>query len=190
MTLQPALDGDREITSVKGRRKRPALETFAAAMISAASSCIRAGIHFMAGQWDSRTVKIGTLHLRVGWNTQGFSGVFFAAPELRTNAQRAMGTPSRLLGTRGGVFRRSLNGRECKTLNARGESVMSDSRRADRGIACPRCKAPMDELFRIAPKENDPGLIAYECPSCAYVTSVLVRPEDRRSRPSPSSARS
>jgi len=38
----------------------------------------------------------------------------------------------------------------------------------------------MDELFRIAPKENDPG--AYECPSCAYVTSVLVRPEDRRSR--------
>jgi len=164
-------------------------------MISATSSCIRAGIRFMAGQWDSRTVKIGTLHLSRLEHT-GLSDVFFAAPELRTNAQGAMGIPSRLLGTRGGVSRRSLKGRECKTLNARGESVMSDSRRADRGIACPRCKAPMDELFRIAPKENDPGLIAYECPSCAYVTSVLVRPEDRRgrpshsSRPSPSSARS
>jgi len=42
------------------------------------------------------------------------------------------GTPSRLLGTRGEVSRRSLKGRECKTLNARGESVMSDFRRADR----------------------------------------------------------
>jgi low affinity iron permease len=33
------------------------------------------------------------------------------------------------------------------------------------------------------PKRTTPGLIAYECPSFAYVTSVLVRPEDRKSRP-------
>jgi hypothetical protein len=26
----------------------------------------------------------------------------------------------------------------------------------------------------IEPVQTDPGLIAYECPSCGYVTSVLV----------------
>jgi transposase-like protein len=39
---------------------------------------------------------------------------------------------------------------------------------------CPRCKAPMQEVLRIAPAQNDPGLIAYECPSCGYVTSDLM----------------
>jgi hypothetical protein len=31
----------------------------------------------------------------------------------------------------------------------------------------------MDGVVRIAPLQNDPGLIGYECPSCSYVTSVL-----------------
>jgi transposase-like protein len=41
-------------------------------------------------------------------------------------------------------------------------------------IACPRCEAPMEEVVRIAPAQNGPGLIGYECPSCNYVTSVLT----------------
>jgi rubredoxin len=44
-------------------------------------------------------------------------------------------------------------------------------------LACPRCKAPMKEVVRIAPLQSDPGLIAYECPSCGYVTSVLIAPQ-------------
>ena len=31
----------------------------------------------------------------------------------------------------------------------------------------------MEEVVRIAPLQNDPGLIAYECPSCGYVTSFF-----------------
>jgi hypothetical protein len=32
----------------------------------------------------------------------------------------------------------------------------------------------MQEVVRIAPVQGDPGLIAYECPSCGYVTSDLT----------------
>jgi hypothetical protein len=32
----------------------------------------------------------------------------------------------------------------------------------------------MQEVVRIAPVQTDPGLIAYECPSCGYVTSDLM----------------
>jgi len=32
----------------------------------------------------------------------------------------------------------------------------------------------MDEVVRIEPLQNEPGLIGYECPSCCYVTSVLI----------------
>ena len=32
----------------------------------------------------------------------------------------------------------------------------------------------MKEVVWIAPVQNDPGLIAYECPSCGYGTSVLI----------------
>jgi hypothetical protein len=32
----------------------------------------------------------------------------------------------------------------------------------------------MKDVVRIAPAQNDPGLIAYECPSCGYVTSILI----------------
>jgi hypothetical protein len=64
---------------------------------------------------------------------------------------------------------------------------MSGARRTARSsMPCPRCKAPMDEVVSIAPVVGDPGLIAYECPNCSYVTSVLVQPasaESRTSRP-------
>jgi hypothetical protein len=39
---------------------------------------------------------------------------------------------------------------------------------------CPRCKGLMQEVLTIAPAQNEPGLIAYECPSCGYVTSELT----------------
>jgi hypothetical protein len=41
----------------------------------------------------------------------------------------------------------------------------------------PRCKAPMKDVVWIAPVQDDPGLIAYECLSCGYVTSVLISPQ-------------
>jgi transposase-like protein len=57
-------------------------------------------------------------------------------------------------------------------------------------LACPRCKAPMHEVVRIAPLQNEPGLIGYECPSCCYVTSVLtgrlrLNPNLDRPKPAP-----
>jgi transposase-like protein len=39
---------------------------------------------------------------------------------------------------------------------------------------CPRCRARMPEVVTIAPMGRQPGLVAYECPKCAYVTSVLA----------------
>jgi hypothetical protein len=36
----------------------------------------------------------------------------------------------------------------------------------------------MDEVVRIAPVAGEPGLTAYECPNCGYVTSVLEPPKD------------
>ena len=36
----------------------------------------------------------------------------------------------------------------------------------------------MHEVTRIAPLRDEPGLIAYECPSCNYVTSVFVSAAD------------
>ena len=38
---------------------------------------------------------------------------------------------------------------------------------------CPRCKAQMQEVLRIAPVLSDGGLIAYECPKYGQLTSVL-----------------
>jgi len=34
----------------------------------------------------------------------------------------------------------------------------------------------MKEVVYIAPVGHEPGLTAYECSSCGYVTSVLIRP--------------
>jgi hypothetical protein len=50
-----------------------------------------------------------------------------------------------------------------------------------RSMPCPRCRAQMDEVLRIAPATSDPGLVAYECPQCRYVTSVLLEPSERTS---------
>jgi hypothetical protein len=36
----------------------------------------------------------------------------------------------------------------------------------------------MEEVVSIAPSFGDPGLIAYECPKCVYVTSELVQPDE------------
>jgi hypothetical protein len=38
----------------------------------------------------------------------------------------------------------------------------------------------MSEILTIAPTLHDQGLIAYECPKCGYVTSVLLEPEGGR----------
>ena len=35
----------------------------------------------------------------------------------------------------------------------------------------------MDEVVRIEPTLREKGLIAYECPKCVYVTSVLLEPQ-------------
>lgn len=41
-------------------------------------------------------------------------------------------------------------------------------------LTCPRCRTRMPEVVTIAPMGRQPGLVAYECPKCAYVTSVLA----------------
>jgi hypothetical protein len=44
---------------------------------------------------------------------------------------------------------------------------------------CPRCSAAqMVEIVTIAPLLHEPGLIAYECAACGYVTSVIIPPAD------------
>jgi hypothetical protein len=53
-------------------------------------------------------------------------------------------------------------------------SVVSDNPRSHSGFLCFRCRTPMHEVTRIAPLRDEPGLIAYECPSCKYVRSVFV----------------
>jgi transposase-like protein len=56
--------------------------------------------------------------------------------------------------------------------------AMSDLSSRSNRVECPRCKALMDEVVRIAPVVNETGLIAYECPVCEYVTSVLWQPKE------------
>jgi transposase-like protein len=41
-------------------------------------------------------------------------------------------------------------------------------------LTCPRCATQMAKVVTIAPIGRQPGLVAYECPKCAYVTSVLA----------------
>ena len=33
----------------------------------------------------------------------------------------------------------------------------------------------MDEVANIGPSLGDPGLVAYECPKCAYVTRTYLK---------------
>jgi uncharacterized Zn finger protein len=59
---------------------------------------------------------------------------------------------------------------------------VSDASKIEEGtLPCPRCKDLMKEVLRIAPAQTDPGLIAYECRSCGYVTSVLTPSGPERS---------
>jgi hypothetical protein len=66
-----------------------------------------------------------------------------------------------------------------KTALTQGAGIVSDLSRSKRrrALACTRCGAAMDEVVSIAPLAGEPGLIAYECPSCGYVTSVLFHPD-------------
>ena len=57
---------------------------------------------------------------------------------------------------------------------------MSDLSKKSRRMACPRCKAPMDAVVEIQPLIHEAGLIAYECPACRYVTSILWHPDEPR----------
>ena len=57
---------------------------------------------------------------------------------------------------------------------------MSDVTRSRPGgstLPCPRCRTTMNEVVSIAPVADEPGLTAYECPNCGYVTSVLEQPK-------------
>jgi hypothetical protein len=40
--------------------------------------------------------------------------------------------------------------------------------------SCSRCGTAMKAVTSIAPRAGHPGLIAYECPNCGQLTSVLV----------------
>jgi energy-coupling factor transporter ATP-binding protein EcfA2 len=42
-----------------------------------------------------------------------------------------------------------------------------------------RVLTTMKDVVTIAPLGGDPGLIAYECPDCGHLTSVLVPPNRR-----------
>jgi hypothetical protein len=48
---------------------------------------------------------------------------------------------------------------------------------------CLRCGTGMNDVVRIEPTWGEPGLIAYECPNCVYVTSVLLEPRTSRRSP-------
>jgi transposase-like protein len=52
--------------------------------------------------------------------------------------------------------------------------VVSDQTKRRGTVACPRCNSPMEEVVSIAPVQTDPRLVAYECLSCGYITSVLI----------------
>jgi hypothetical protein len=62
----------------------------------------------------------------------------------------------------------------------RGVSDLSRRRRDLSPLRCPRCRIIMDEAVRVAPVAGEPGVIAFECPNCKYVTSVLEESQKAR----------
>jgi hypothetical protein len=68
---------------------------------------------------------------------------------------------------------------EIRSALTQGARIVSDLLRSRGGagaLPCPRCRAAMDEVVTIAPVAGEPGLTAYDCPNCGYVTSVLEPP--------------
>src|SRR5262245_34666439 len=47
------------------------------------------------------------------------------------------------------------------------EQVVSDLSKRRGAVACPRCKAPMEEVVTIAPAQGDPGPLRHEHPDAA-----------------------
>ena len=43
-----------------------------------------------------------------------------------------------------------------------------------RAIRCQRCSGTMDEIMEIEALWDQPGLVAFECPDCEYLASVIV----------------
>jgi predicted RNA-binding Zn-ribbon protein involved in translation (DUF1610 family) len=50
---------------------------------------------------------------------------------------------------------------------------VADAPRRQVSFACPRCKKTLREVTRVPPLQTEDGLIAYECPACSYMTSVI-----------------
>ena len=62
----------------------------------------------------------------------------------------------------------------CPSLRCLRKGLMvADAPRRQGSFACPRCKNTLREVTRVLPLQNADGLIAYECPACSYVTSVI-----------------
>jgi late competence protein required for DNA uptake (superfamily II DNA/RNA helicase) len=55
-------------------------------------------------------------------------------------------------------------------------SAVADFLKRRRDFSCTRCGTAMHEVVSIAPLAGEPGLRAYQCRKCQYVTSVLWQP--------------
>jgi hypothetical protein len=51
---------------------------------------------------------------------------------------------------------------------------MADERRAWKVPSCPRCDGELKDVVTIPGAFGGPGLIAYECRDCGYLTSEIV----------------
>ena len=65
------------------------------------------------------------------------------------------------------------------SLFVRSESVSTLAQKR-RHVECPRCNGTMSDVVSIDPLYEQPGLIAYECNDCHYVTSEIVPAENGR----------
>ena len=65
--------------------------------------------------------------------------------------------------------------------------MVADALRRQGRLCLPRCKNTLREVTKVLPLQNEDGLIAYECPACSYVTSVIWpfsrQTDDRRHGP-------
>ena len=56
-----------------------------------------------------------------------------------------------------------------------GNAFVADLSKKLGTIACPRCEAPMEEVVRIAPAQNGPGLIGYETVAAGETIDTIAR---------------